>query len=82
LSQDHPNASGEKPVLKLMFSAMICRRALAAIRISDFERRQMAGLDAKRAAQAQIIQHPVYLTAFTDAANTTRRTRFNEDGSP
>jgi transposase-like protein len=36
-----PNAFGEKPVLKLMFGAMIRWRA---IKLTDFERRQMAAL--------------------------------------
>lgn len=38
-----PNAFGEKPVLKLMFGAMIrAAERWRAIKISDFERRQMA----------------------------------------
>ena len=38
-----PNAFGEKPVLKLMFGAMIrAAERWRAIRITDFERRQMA----------------------------------------
>ncbi len=37
-----PNAFGEKPVLKLMFSAMIrTAERWRAIRVTDFERRQM-----------------------------------------
>ena len=37
-----PNAFGEKPVLKLMFGAMIrAAERWRAIRITDFERRQM-----------------------------------------
>jgi putative transposase len=40
-----PNAFGEKPVLKLMFGAMIrAAERWQAIRITDFERRQMAAL--------------------------------------
>lgn len=40
-----PNAFGEKPVLKLMFGAMIrAAERWRAIRITDFERRQMAAL--------------------------------------
>jgi putative transposase len=40
-----PNAFGEKPVLKLMFGAMIrAAEHWRAIRITDFERRQMAAL--------------------------------------
>ena len=40
-----PNAFGEKPVLKLMFGAMIrAAERWRAIRITDFERRQMAAI--------------------------------------
>jgi len=40
-----PNAFGEKPVLKLMFGAMIrAAERWRAIKITDFERRQMAAL--------------------------------------
>jgi len=40
-----PNAFGEKPVLKLMFGAMIrAAEHWRAIRITDFERRQMAAI--------------------------------------
>jgi hypothetical protein len=40
-----PNAWGEKPVLKLMFGAMIrAAERWRAIKITDFERRQMAAL--------------------------------------
>ena len=40
-----PNAFGEKPVLKLMFGAMIrAAEHWRAIRITDFERRQMAAV--------------------------------------
>lgn len=40
-----PNAFGERPVLKLMFGAMIrAAERWKAIRITDFERRQMAAL--------------------------------------
>lgn len=61
-----PNAFGERPVLKLMFGAMIrAAERWRAIRITDFERRQMAavrqeldheyearnGLDKKAAAK-------------------------------
>ena len=61
-----PNAFGEKPVLKLMFGAMIrAAERWRAIRITDFERRQMTavrqeldqkyearnGLDKKAAAK-------------------------------
>ena len=61
-----PNAFGEKPVLKLMFGAMIrAAERWRAVRITDFERRQMTavrqeldqeyearnGLDTKAAAK-------------------------------
>lgn len=40
-----PNAFGEKPVLKLMFGAMIrAAERWRAIRVSEFERRQMAAV--------------------------------------
>jgi putative transposase len=40
-----PNAFGEKPVLKLMFGAMIrAAERWRAIRITDFERRQMVAV--------------------------------------
>jgi putative transposase len=40
-----PNAFGEKPVLKLMFGAMIrAAERWRAIKITDFERRQMAAV--------------------------------------
>jgi len=43
-----PNAWGEKPVLKLMFGAMIrASERWRAVKISDFERRQMATLRAE-----------------------------------
>jgi transposase-like protein len=40
-----PNAFGEKPVLKLMFGAMIrAAERWRAVKITDFERRQMTAL--------------------------------------
>jgi transposase-like protein len=40
-----PNAFGEKPILKLMFGAMIrAAERWRAIKVSDFERRQMAAV--------------------------------------
>jgi len=43
-----PNAFGEKPVLKLMFGAMIrAAERWRAIRVTDFERRQMAAVRAE-----------------------------------
>jgi transposase-like protein len=52
-----PNAFGEKPVLKLMFGAMArAAERWRAVRITDFERRQMAAvrteLDQEYEAQA------------------------------
>ncbi len=44
-----PNAFGEKPVLKLMFGAMIrAAERWRAIKITDFERRQMNTLRAEQ----------------------------------
>ncbi len=57
-----PNAFGENPVLKFMFSAMI-RAAYRwwAIRITPFERRQMAAvrqeLDQEYEAGASLAKH-------------------------
>ncbi len=43
-----PNAWGEKPVLKLMFAAMIrAAERWKAIKVTEFERRQMAALKAE-----------------------------------
>ena len=43
-----PNAFGEKPVLKLMFAAMTrAAERWRAVKITDFERRQMAALRAE-----------------------------------
>jgi transposase-like protein len=43
-----PNAFGEKPVLKLMFAAMIrAAERWRAIKVTDFERRQMAAVRAE-----------------------------------
>lgn len=43
-----PNAFGEKPVLKLMFGAMIrAAERWRAIKVTDFERRQMTALRAE-----------------------------------
>ena len=47
-----PNAFGEKPVLKLMFGAMIrAAERWRAIRVSELERRQMRELDREYEAQ-------------------------------
>lgn len=43
-----PNAFGEKPVLKLMFAAMTrAAERWRAVKITDFERRQMKALRAE-----------------------------------
>lgn len=54
-----PNAFGEKPVLKLMFGAMIrAAERWRAIRFTDFERRQIAAVrqDLDQEYQVQIAQ--------------------------
>ena len=44
-----PNTFGEKPVLKLMFGTMIrAAERWRAIRVTDFERRQMAAVRQER----------------------------------
>jgi transposase-like protein len=49
-----PNAFGEKPVLKLMFGAMIrAAERWRAIKVTDFERRQMKALRAELDQQYQ-----------------------------
>jgi putative transposase len=58
-----PNAFGEKPVLKLMFGAMIrAAERWRAIRITDFERRQMTAvrqeLDQEYEAQTSLVSKP------------------------
>ena len=58
-----PNAFGEKPVLKLMFGAMIrAAERWRAIKLTDFERRQMAALrkelDHEYAAQSGLAKQP------------------------
>ena len=58
-----PNAFGEKPVLKLMFGAMIrAAERWRAIKITDFERRQMTAirqeLDHEYQAQNGLAQKP------------------------
>ena len=52
-----PNAFGEKPVLKLMFGAMIrAAERWRALKVSDFERRQMIAVreELDREYEAQI----------------------------
>ena len=67
--EDHPNTWGEKPVLKLMFAAMTrAADRWKAIKITEFESRQMtavrAELDAEYEAQTDLVkttseeQHP------------------------
>ena len=58
-----PNAFGEKPVLKLMFGAMIrAAERWRAIKLTDFERRQMAALrkelDHEYEAQSGLAKQP------------------------
>ncbi len=58
-----PNAFGEKPVLKLMFGAMIrAAERSRAIKLTDFERRQMAALkkelDQEYEAQSGLAKQP------------------------
>ncbi len=59
-----PNAFGEKPVLKLMFGAMIrAAEGSRAIKLTDFERRQMAALkkelDQEYEAQSGLAKQPL-----------------------
>ncbi len=60
-----PNAFGEKPVLKLMFGAMTrAAERWHAIKVTDFERRQMAALRAElheeyEAQTGLATRHPV-----------------------
>ncbi len=58
-----PNASGEKPVLKLKFGAMIrAAQRWRAIKLTDFERRQVAPLrkelDQEYEAQSGLAKQP------------------------
>ena len=58
-----PNTFGEKPVLKLMFGAMIrAAERWRAIKLTDFERRQMASLrkelDQEYEAQSGLAKQP------------------------
>lgn len=70
-----PNAFGEKPVLKLMFGAMIrAAERWRAIRVTDFERRQLAAirreLDQEYEARNAIVKptakdkHPAKLSSI------------------
>jgi transposase-like protein len=73
-----PNAFGEKPVLKLMFGAMIrAAERWRAIRITEFERRQMAAvrheIDQEYEAQNGLIKQPS-ADADRDNLSSTSRT--------
>jgi putative transposase len=72
-----PNAFGEKPVLKLMFGAMIrAAERWRAIKITDFERRQMAAirqeLDQEYGAQNGLAKRPSEDADQTKLSSTTR----------
>jgi transposase-like protein len=72
-----PNGFGDKPVLKLMFGAMIrAAERWRAIRITDFERRQMAtvraGLDQQYEAGNGLNRNP---SAVDDHANSSSTSR-------
>ncbi|WP_136661316.1 hypothetical protein [Nitratireductor sp. XY-223] len=73
-----PNARGEKPVLKLMFAAM--KRAAErwkAIRITEFERRQMAAVRAEldKEYEAQIgLGRPTSKEKHSEKISSTSRT--------
>ena len=58
-----PNGFGEKPAIKLMFGAMIrAAERWRAIKLTDFERRQMAALrnelDQEYEAQSGLAKQP------------------------
>jgi putative transposase len=72
-----PNAFGEKPVLKLMFGAMIrAAERWRAIRITDFERRQMVAtrseLDQEYEARNGLRTKPSAGAAPTKISSTSR----------
>jgi transposase-like protein len=72
-----PNAFGEKPVLKLMFGAMIrAAERWRAVRITDFERRQMAALrrdlDHEYEARNAIVKPPSAENHSTKLSSTKR----------
>jgi len=72
-----PNAFGEKPVLKLMFGAMIrAAERWRAIKVTDFEQRQMAAikqeLNQQYEAQNGLPQRP---SANADQANLSSTSR-------
>jgi transposase-like protein len=72
-----PNAFGEKPVLKLMFGAMIrAAERWRAIRVTDFERRQMAvvrqELDQEYEARNGLAKQPSAGAAQSKLSSTSR----------
>jgi len=72
-----PNAFGEKPVLKLMYGAMIrAAERWRAIRITDFERRQMAAvrreLDQEYEARNGLTAKPSAGANQTNLSSTSR----------
>jgi len=72
-----PNAFGEKPVLKLMFGAMIrAAERWRAIRITDFERRQMAAvrqqLDHEYEARNNLTKQPSARARQTELSSSSR----------
>jgi len=72
-----PNAFGEKPVLKLMFGAMIrAAERWRAIKVTDFERRHMAAikqqLDQQYEAQNGLAQRPSANADQTNLSSTSR----------
>jgi transposase-like protein len=70
-----PNAFGEKPVLKLMFGAMIrAAERWRAIKVTDFERRQMA-------AVRQELDQEYEAATSTSAASSARSTPANFSSS-
>jgi putative transposase len=72
-----PNAFGEKPVLKLMFGAMIrAAERWRAVKITDFERRQMAAVrkELDQEYEAEIVT-PAPLSARKNPADFSSSSR-------
>ncbi len=72
-----PNAFGEKPVLKLMFAAMTrAAERWRAVKITDFERRQMAALraelDQEYEAQTGLVKQTSMDAKPTKLSSTSR----------
>jgi putative transposase len=72
-----PNAFGEKPVLKLMFGAMIrAADRWRAIRVTDFERRQIEvvrqELDHEYEARSGLVQPPSADATRTNLSSTSQ----------